>query len=139
MKAECLLRLGQADEAAKIVTEVRARNFKGDFAIGGTKDKATVTGADLQKGSCYDYGRRDNRVAHTHEGGDDIQYGRMLDELGWEFCQEARRRQDMIRFDAYTTKSWFSHDASKESFRTILPIPRTQLEKNANLKQNPEY
>ena len=56
MKAECLLRLGQADEAAKVVTEVRARNFKGDFAIGGTKDKATVTGADLQKGSCYDYG-----------------------------------------------------------------------------------
>ena len=139
MKAECLLRLGQADEAAKIVTEVRARNFKGDFAIGGTKDKATVTGADLQKGSCYDYGRRDNRVAHTHEGGDDIQYGRMLDELGWEFCQEARRRQDMIRFDAYTTKSWFSHDASKESFRTILPIPRTQLEQTANLTQNPEY
>jgi hypothetical protein len=139
MKAECLLRLGQADEAAKLVTQVRARNFKGDYAAGGTKDKATVTGADLQRGSCYDYGRRDNRVAHTFEGGDDIQYGRMLDELGWEFHQESRRRQDMIRFGAYTTKSWFSHDASKEDFRTLLPVPRNQLEKNSNLTQNPGY
>jgi hypothetical protein len=139
MKAECLLRLGQADEAAKLVTQVRARNFKGDYAVGGTADKATVTGADLQKGSCYDYGRRDNRVAHTFEGGDNIQYGRMMDELGWEFHQEARRRQDMIRFGVYTTKSWFSHDASKEDFRTLLPIPRNQLEKNPNIKQNPGY
>lgn len=139
MKAECLLRLGQADEAAKLVTQVRARNFKGEYAVGGAHDKATVTGADLQKGSCYDYGRRDNRVPHTFEGGSDIKYGRMMDELGWEFSQEARRRQDMIRFGAYTTKSWFSHDASKQDFRTILPIPRNQLEKNTNLKQNTGY
>ncbi|MDR1632219.1 MAG: RagB/SusD family nutrient uptake outer membrane protein [Dysgonamonadaceae bacterium] len=45
----------------------------------------------------------------------------------------------MIRFGAYTTKSWFSHDASKEDFRAILPIPRNQLEKNSNLEQNPGY
>lgn len=139
MKAESLLRLGQADEAAKIVTQVRARNFKNEFAVGGTKDKVTVTGADLQKGSSFDYGRRDNRQAHTHEGGADIKYGRMLDELGWEFNQEARRRQDLIRFGVYTSKSWFSHDATKQSYRTILPIPRTQIEKNTNLKQNPGY
>lgn len=139
MKAECLLRQGQSDEAAKLVTDVRARNFKGEYAVGGTQDKATVTGADLEKGSCYDYGRRDNRTAHTSEGGADVQYGRMLDELGWEFHQEARRRQDMIRFGVYTTKSWFSHDASKQDFRTLMPIPRGQLEKNSNLKQNTGY
>lgn len=139
MKAESLLRSGQADDAAKLVTQVRARNFKDEFAVGGSNDKATVTGADLQKGSNYDYGRRDNRVPHTHEGGADVKFGRMLDELGWEFNQESRRRQDMIRFGVYTTKSWFSHDASNEDFRIILPIPRTQLEKNHNLKQNPGY
>lgn len=132
MKAESLLRLGKADEAAQIVTTVRERNFR------DTPAKAVVTGADLQKGSVFDYGRCDNLVAHTHEGGADVKYGRFLDELGWEFNQEARRRQDMIRFDVYTTKSWFSHSPNGD-YRKILPIPRTQLEKNPNLKQNNGY
>lgn len=138
MKAESLLRSGDADGAAVLVTRVRERNFKGEYAKGAAKDKATVTGADLLKGSCYDYGRRDNRLT-TQEGGADVKYGRMLDELGWEFNQEARRRQDMIRFGVFATKSWFSHDATNESYRTLLPIPRSQREKNKNLKQNEGY
>lgn len=133
MKAEALLRSGHENDAAAIVTKVRERNFN------ATPEKAAVTGADLLKGSCYDYGRRDNLVSPTAEGGNDVAYGRMLDELGWEFNQEARRRQDMIRFGVYTTKSWLSHNATHEDFRTILPIPRSQLEKNPNLKQNPGY
>lgn len=132
MKAESLLRQGKADEAAVIVTQVRERNFPDH------PDKAVVTGADLQKGSCYDYGRRDNLKAHTFEGGDDIKFGRFLDELGWEFNQEGRRRQDMIRFGVYTTKSWFSHEPNGD-YRTLLPIPRAEIEKNPNLKQNTGY
>ncbi|MCE5331176.1 MAG: RagB/SusD family nutrient uptake outer membrane protein [Bacteroidales bacterium] len=132
MKAESLLRLGKADEAATLVTQVRARNFKSNPA------KAIVTGAQLMEGSCYDYGRRDNLVPATHEGGADIKYGRFLDELGWEFTQESRRRQDMIRFGAFTTKSWFSHDKSA-SYRNLYPIPENALRTNSNLKQNPGY
>lgn len=131
MKAESLLRSGKADEAAAIVTNVRARNFKASPA------RATVTGADLMKGSSYDYGLR-NSTASTQEGGADIKYGRFLDELGWEFAQEGRRRQDMIRFGIFTTKSWLSHKPNG-AYRALLPIPRPELNKNSNLKQNDGY
>jgi hypothetical protein len=131
MKAECLLRTGKSDEAATLVTEVRAREFKANPA------KATVTGAQLLGGSVYDYGLR-NHLTTTHEGGADIQYGRFLDELGWEFNQEARRRQDLIRFGVFTTKSWLSHSPNGD-YRKLYPIPRIERNKNANLKQNDGY
>jgi hypothetical protein len=131
MKAECLLRTGHADEAAAIVSEVRARNFKNN------PEKAVVTGAELMGGSTYDYGLR-NHLESTEEGGADIQYGRMLDELGWEFCQEARRRSDMIRFGVFTKKSWLSHSPNGD-YRALYPIPQSEIAKNSNLKQNPGY
>ncbi len=131
MKAECLLRTGKASDAAAIVTSVRMRSFPGNAA------KATVTGAQLQQGSVYDYGRRDYKVT-THQGGGNIQYGRFLDELGWEFNQEARRRQDMIRFGIFTKKSWFSHQPNGD-YRSLMVIPASVLATNPKLKQNPGY
>ena len=131
MKAECLLRTGHADEAALIVTNVRKRAFLSNPA------KATVSGSQLMGGSSYDYGLRDNHN-NTEEGGANIVYGRFLDELAWEFNQEGRRRQDMIRFGVYTKKSWFSH-APNGDYRSIYPIPRGRLETNSNLAQNPGY
>lgn len=130
MKAEALLRTGKADEAATIVTKVRRRAFT-------DASKATVTGAQLMEGSSYDYGLR-NILNTTYEGGSDIKYGRFLDELGWEFNQEGRRRQDMIRFGIYTQKSYLSH-TPKGDYWAIYPIPRGILETNSNLKQNPGY
>jgi hypothetical protein len=131
MKAECLLRTGKAGEAAAIVTELRTRCFR------ETPAKATVTGADLLKGSSYDYGLRDIH-ATTYEGGADIQYGRFLDELGWEFFEECHRRQDLIRFGVFSRKSWLSHSASND-FRKLFPIPQSERNKNTNLSQNPGY
>jgi starch-binding outer membrane protein, SusD/RagB family len=131
MKAESLLRTGKPDEAAEIVTTVRARNFPDN------PSKATVTGADLLKGSTYDYGLR-NHLTSTSEGGGDIEYGRFLDELGWEFCQEGRRRTDMIRFGAFTSKSWLSHTPNGD-YRILFPIPRGEIAKNPNLEQNFGY
>lgn len=130
MKAECLLRLGKADEAAEIVSSVRKRAFD-------DPEKATVTGDELMQGSVYDYGLRDKNNS-TVEGGNDIEYGRFLDELGWEFNQEGHRRSDLIRFGVFTGKSWFSHSPNG-SYRTIYPIPTTALETNGNLSQNPGY
>jgi hypothetical protein len=130
MKAESLMRTGQSG-AGELVTQVRARAFKDN------PEKAAVTDEELIGGSNYDYGRRDTYET-THEGGADIEYGRFLDELGWEFCQEGRRRQDLIRFGVFTTKSWFSHDPSSE-YRTIYPIPNQALLTNSKLSQNPGY
>jgi len=131
MKAESLLRTGQATDAAAIVTQVRQRDFKTNPA------RAIVTAAQLQGGSSYDYGLR-NHLDSTEEGGSDIAFGRMLDELGWEFCQEARRRTDLIRFGVFTRKSWLSHSPNGD-YRSLYPIPRTEIAKNSNLTQNPGY
>jgi hypothetical protein len=93
----------------------------------------------LQEGSAYNYGLVKNGELTVPEGGGaDIQYGRFLDELGWEFAAEARRRQDLIRFGVFTTKSWLSHEPNGD-FRTIFPIPQTQLDKNYKLVQNLGY
>jgi hypothetical protein len=133
MKAEALLRTGHADDAAAIVTQVRQRSFLTN------PTKAVVTGADLQKGSVYQYGVAINDVLQgPADGGADIQYGRFLDELGWEFAMEGRRRADMIRFGIFTSKSWLSHKPNGD-YRTVFPIPQPEIDKNNNLKQNAGY
>ncbi|UZR98145.1 RagB/SusD family nutrient uptake outer membrane protein [Chondrinema litorale] len=133
IKAECLMRLGQTDEAASIVSEVRARAF------GNTNpEKATLTASDLTGGSVYDYGKKENGEFITHEGGADIEYGGFLDELAWEFVGEHHRKQDLIRFGVFTTKSWLSHSPNGD-YHTIFPIPQSAMETNSNLSQNTGY
>ncbi|TXK36525.1 RagB/SusD family nutrient uptake outer membrane protein [Pontibacter qinzhouensis] len=131
MKAECLLRKGDAAGAATIVSEVRARSFPTNPAL------AAVTPAQLMEGSSYKYGLK-NHLRKTTEGGADIQFGRFLDELGWEFAAEGHRRQDMIRFGIFTRKSWLSHSPNGDT-KSIFPIPLQELNKNPKLKQNPGY
>lgn len=135
MKAEALLRKGDADGAAVLVTEVRRRAFKDN------PEKAVVTGADLLKGSVYQYGwQNPDGTVDEVNGGADIKFGAFLDELGWEFAAEARRRQDLIRFGVFQTKSWFNHRPHAEAQnRTLFPIPFAELSKNPNLTQNPGY
>lgn len=133
MKAECLLRTGNADEAATIVTQIRQRAFRTNPA------KATVAGDQLKEGSIYQYGyyNVDGSISDL-QGGGDIPFGRFLDELGWEFAAEAHRRQDLIRFGVFHRKTWFNHRPSNMS-KTLFPIPESELVKNPNLKQNPGY
>lgn len=133
MKAEALLRTGHAGDAALIVSQVRERSFPDN------PGKATVSGSDLQQGSVYQYGLKDSFHGwDTNEGGSDIQYGRFLDELGWEFAQEGHRRQDLIRFGVFTTKSWSSHSPNG-TYRTLFPIPQDEINTNPNLTQNTGY
>ncbi len=150
IKAECLLRLNRdTDTAAQLITEVRQRSFD-DPA------KATRTVADLQAGSCYDYGHREyqcegyanwDRSSYiaTYEGGNDIILGGLLDDLAWEFAGEFHRRQDLIRFkmtdgrSVFTGKSWFCKDAQTDDHWEIFAIPYAYMSGNPNLKQNPGY
>jgi starch-binding outer membrane protein, SusD/RagB family len=141
MRAEALLRTGKADEAATLVTQVRQRNFTGANA-----SKATVTGAQLQEASRYNYGWYDtDGVVKTAKGGAPvtnggagIQYGRFLDELGWEFAVEAHRRTDLIRFGVFTTKTWFNHTPNG-THRVLFAIPQSAINTNSKLKQNPGF
>lgn len=132
IKAECLLRQGKADEAATIVTQIRQRAFKNAPA------KATVTGAKLTGGSIYKYGAYSYGKVTDLEGGADIKFGGFLDELGWEFVGEHHRKQDLIRFDVYTKKSWFCK-TKKDDKMKIFPIPKEFMDANSNLKQNSGY
>lgn len=141
MRAEALLRTGDAEGAAALVTQVRQRDFTGAAAY-----KATVTGADLTRGSRYNYGWYDvDGVVKTGPGGTpvtnggaDIKYGGFLDELRWEFAAEAKDRQFLIRFGVFTTKTWFNHKPNGD-YRIIFPIPQSRLDTNPKLHQNPGY
>lgn len=135
MKAECLLRTNKADEAAVLVTDVRKRAFASNPA------KATVTGAQLKLGSVYKYGwqNTDGSISEL-QGGADIPYGRLLDELGWEFAAEGMRRQQLIRFGVYARKIWFNHRPKNDGkTRALFPIPQDEIDKNPNLVQNGDY
>ena len=132
MKAECLLRTGHEGDAALIVTDVRTRSFR------TAPEKAEVTGAELLEGSSYNYGYVVNGEVTEAEGGADIQYGRFLDELGWEFAAEGRRRTDLIRFGVFHTKTWFNHRPTSIE-KALFPIPQAEINKNPNLDQNPSY
>jgi starch-binding outer membrane protein, SusD/RagB family len=130
MKAECLLRTNKPG-AGILVSEVRKRSFD-------DPNEATVTDAKLAEPSIYNYGLRNVKQPPTYEGGANIIFGRFYDELGWEFVGEGHRRQDMIRFGTFNSKSWFCHSPSPAT-RSIFPIPLVELNKNTNLKQNPGY
>lgn len=134
MKAESLMRLGRPGAGA-LVTEVRMRSFPDNPAL------ATVSDAELLETSSYDYGLRDYILGETHETAP-IQYGRFLDELGWEFAAEAHRRQDMIRFGIFTKRSrlsYLGHPDGSQEYKTIGPIPLIELNTNSKLKQNTGY
>lgn len=133
-KAECLLRLGQnKEEAARIVTELRKRDF--DDAA-----KATVTVADLEGDTRIKYGTLDWDNNIDDPGNQTpVLLGGLYDEWGFEFACEAQRRTQMIRFGTYSTKNWFNHVAVKDGHTAIFPIPLSALETNGKLDQNPGY
>ena len=62
----------------------------------------------------------------------------IIDERGRELCFEMTRRRDLIRFGKFT-ESWEFKDDDDGSFRTLFPIPPSELSSNPNLVQNPGY
>ncbi len=64
----------------------------------------------------------------------------LLDERGRELYCEGWRRNDMIRFGAYTRQWEFKSAAETgNNARKLFPIPLPQLLANPNLVQNPGY
>lgn len=75
---------------------------------------------------------RSNAAPLTSVTLDDI-----IDERGRELAFEMARRRDLIRFGKFGN-TWEFKEAS-EAYRTIFPIPKTAIESNPNLSQNPGY
>ena len=64
----------------------------------------------------------------------------ILEERSREFLWECNYRTDLIRYDKFLSNTYnFKPDPTTESFRTIFPIPQSELESNPNLVQNPGY
>jgi hypothetical protein len=64
----------------------------------------------------------------------------ILRERLFEFASEGKRRQDLIRFGAYT-QSWEfkTNPEGLEPKRVLMPIPQGQLDANPLLTQNNGY
>lgn len=131
MKAECLLRTGQSGAGA-LITQIRQRNFKDNPSL------AAVTDDELKGNTSYQYGFVENYQIVNRGNTDPVPFGRLLDELGWEFAWEMHRRRDLIRFGVFTKKSWLSHEPQGD-YRTVFPIPEAALTSNPKLVQNPNY
>lgn len=63
----------------------------------------------------------------------------LLKERGREFVFEGKRRTDLIRFDKFTSSSWWDHQPSNDKNMELFPVPNNQISINPNLKQNPGY
>lgn len=132
MKAECLLRTGDANGAAELVTLVRERAFRKN------PQKTKVTGDELIQASRYVYGVVNKYILTPQAGVYPEKFGRFYDELGWEFVGETMRRRDMIRFGHFTKVQWLSHLPNGD-YRTLFPIPQKEVDANQKLEQNPSY
>lgn len=66
---------------------------------------------------------------------------RMLDEWMIEFLGEGRRRTDLIRWDKYTTESWWDHpaDGPTKAHFNRFPISEQVMGSNNLIEQNPGY
>lgn len=70
----------------------------------------------------------------------------ILDERARELYWEGFRRTDLIRYKKFVESTYLwpwkggvKSGSSVGSFRTVYPLPTTDLSSNANLKQNPGY
>jgi starch-binding outer membrane protein, SusD/RagB family len=68
----------------------------------------------------------------------------ILKERLFELLGEGKRRQDLIRFGAYTTRIddpslAGGKSAAAADYYVLMPIPQTQIDANPLLKQNPGY
>ena len=106
-----LLRLGNKNEAARLLNSVRKRNYPQSYWP---------------------------QVLYAPEGSVNLDMNEMLDEWGREFLTEGRRRIDLIRFGRFQD-AWWDKATETDSHTDIWPLTRTTLQSNLNLKQNPGY
>jgi hypothetical protein len=63
----------------------------------------------------------------------------ILDERGWEFWFEAKRRYDLIRNDEFISRAQARGKSNAQPFHVRFPIPQFAIDSNPVLKQNEGY
>ena len=110
--AECKLRAGKKAEAARLLNDVRKRNYSAEDA---------------------------KSVLYAPDGPIQLDEKEMLAEWGREFFAESRRRIDLIRFNKFHNSSWWDKSPDAGDYTKIFPIMRPILNSNHLLEQNPGY
>ncbi|MDE5759916.1 MAG: RagB/SusD family nutrient uptake outer membrane protein, partial [Bacteroides sp.] len=110
--AECKLRKGDTENAAKLLNSVRKRNYP--------QEKWAEN-------------------LYAPEGAAQLDMQEMLAEWGREFFAESRRRIDLIRFGKFSSGTWWDKSADADTHTEIFPVMRDILNANHNLVQNPGY
>ena len=98
--AECKLRAGDRNGAAKLLNSVRKRNYPAENL---------------------------DDVLYSPEGKVRFDINEMLAEWGREFFAESRRRIDLIRFGKFNTGRWWDKTPDTDNHTAIFPITRTIL------------
>jgi starch-binding outer membrane protein, SusD/RagB family len=121
MKAEALWRLGREAEALPLVNQIRTR--------AGLTDLASLDGP-----------------VSFDMTGPSIPGGELLNEMGREMFAEHNRRQDLIRWNLWSSNEKWTlpfhnpQDVMKsDPYLSIFPINKSKLDANPNLVQNPGY
>ncbi len=110
--AECKMRSGDRNGAAKLLNSVRRRNYPAENL---------------------------DDVLYSPEGKIRFDESEMLAEWGREFFAESRRRIDLIRFGKFNSGKWWDKTPDTDNHTAIFPITRTILNSNSVLVQNPGY
>jgi hypothetical protein len=63
----------------------------------------------------------------------------ILQERGWEFYSERKRRQDLIRMEKYIPFAQSRGITNAEPYRIYFPIPQSAMDSNPKLVQNERY
>lgn len=110
--AECKLRGGDVDGAARLLNSVRKRNYPEEMWTTNLYAPEGAATLDMQE---------------------------MLAEWGREFFAESRRRIDLIRFGKFSSGTWWDKTPDGDTHTEIFPIMRDILNANPHLVQNPGY
>lgn len=63
----------------------------------------------------------------------------ILKERGWEFYDENKRREDLIRHDKFIEYALARGAINAKPYHTRFPIPQSEIDANRNCEQNPGY
>jgi starch-binding outer membrane protein, SusD/RagB family len=63
----------------------------------------------------------------------------LLDELGWEFVAEGKRRVDLIRHGKFISRAIARGATNAKEHMVRYPIPLNEINANPQLQQNPNY
>lgn len=110
--AECKFRLGDVNEAGKLLNHVRKRYYPAS--------------------THEDY-------LYKPEGKVELTENELLDEWGREFLAEGRRRTDLCRWNKFSTGRWWDKEPDKDNHTDIFCLHSLTLGANPNLVQNPGY